>query len=73
MATDLQAKIKFKQLCDTLEDIAKAREVKRKEQILQMFIDECRSIGDKLRAEYPESVCTILCFVSLYVLDRGSA
>lgn len=60
MATDLQAKIKFKQLCDTLDDIAKEHEVKKKEQILQLFIDECRSVGDKLKAEYPESVCTIL-------------
>jgi len=65
MATDLQAKIEFKQLCDTLKDIAKAREVKRKEQILQIFIDECRSVGDKLKAEYPEAVCTILYFMSL--------
>lgn len=57
---DLEAKIEFKQLCDALEGIAKAREVKKKDQILQMFIDECRNIGDKLKTEYPESVCTML-------------
>lgn len=60
MATDLEAKIEFKQLCDALEDIVKAREIKKKEQILQTFIDECRKIGDKLKTEYPESVCTML-------------
>lgn len=57
---DLETKIEFKQLCDTLEGIAKAHEVKKKDQILQMFIDDCRNIGNKLKAEYPESVCTML-------------
>ncbi|XP_071560840.1 DNA ligase 4-like isoform X2 [Temnothorax nylanderi] len=64
MTTDLEAKIEFKQLCDTLEGIAKAHEVKKKEKILQTFIDECRNIGDKLKVEYPESD------VSLYPILR---
>ncbi|KYM99364.1 DNA ligase 4 [Cyphomyrmex costatus] len=55
MGVALEAKIKFKQLCDTLEDIAKTYNVKKKEQILQTFIDECRNVGDKLKIEYPES------------------
>ncbi|XP_011861816.1 PREDICTED: DNA ligase 4 isoform X2 [Vollenhovia emeryi] len=64
MATDLEAKIEFKQLCVTLEGIAKAREAKKKEQILQKFITECQSIGNKLKVEYPESN------VSLYPILR---
>ncbi|XP_071646957.1 DNA ligase 4 isoform X2 [Temnothorax longispinosus] len=64
MTTDLEAKIEFKHVCDTLEGIAKAHEVKKKEQILQTFIDECRNIGDKLKVEYPESD------VSLYPILR---
>lgn len=59
MATGLKAEIEFKQLCDVLEDVAKAHEVKKKEQILHIFIDECRNIGDKLKIEYPESVRTM--------------
>lgn len=51
--------MEFKQLCDVLEDVAKAHEVKKKEQILHTFIDECRNIGDKLKIEYPESVRTM--------------
>lgn len=54
---DLEAKVEFKQLCDTLEGIAKTHEVKKKEQILQTFIDECRNISNKLKVEYAESVC----------------
>ncbi|KAL0100095.1 hypothetical protein PUN28_019510 [Cardiocondyla obscurior] len=64
MADNLEAKIEFKQLCDTLENIAKARDVKKKEQILEMFINECRNIGKKLKAEHPESN------VSLYPVLR---
>jgi len=60
MAIDLETKIKFKELCDTLEAIAKTYEVKKKEQILQTFIDKCRNIGDKLKIEDPESVRTML-------------
>lgn len=48
--------MEFKQLCDVLEDVAKAQEVKKKEQILHTFIDKCRNIGDKLKIECPESV-----------------
>ncbi|XP_011688012.1 PREDICTED: DNA ligase 4 isoform X2 [Wasmannia auropunctata] len=64
MAVDLETKIEFKQLCDTLEDVAKARDVKKKEQILQTFFDKCRCIGDKLKVEYPKSD------ISLYPILR---
>lgn len=56
MATNLDAKIEFKELCDILEKITEAKG-KKKEQILQTFIDSCRNIGNKLKTEYPESVC----------------
>lgn len=56
MAT-LDAKIEFKELCDVLENVAKAQGIKKKAQILQTFIDSCRNIGNKLKIEYPESVC----------------
>ncbi|XP_012061870.1 PREDICTED: DNA ligase 4 [Atta cephalotes] len=55
MAIALEARIEFKQLCDTLEDVAKTHDVKKKEQILQAFIDTCRNVGDKLKIEYSES------------------
>jgi len=58
MAIALEAKIEFKQLCDTLESVAKTHDVKKKEQILQAFIDTCRNVGDKLKIEYSESVRT---------------
>ncbi|XP_018312220.1 DNA ligase 4 [Mycetomoellerius zeteki] len=64
MAIALEAKIEFKQLCDTLEDVAKTHDVKKKEQILQTFIDKCRNVGDKLKIEYSESD------VSLYPILR---
>ncbi|XP_039307185.1 DNA ligase 4 isoform X3 [Solenopsis invicta] len=62
--TDLESKIEFKQLCDTFEEIAKAHEIKKKEQILQTFIDKCRNISDELKIEYPKSD------VSLYPILR---
>ncbi|XP_011067143.1 PREDICTED: DNA ligase 4 isoform X4 [Acromyrmex echinatior] len=64
MAIALEAKIEFKQLCDTLEDVAKTHDIKKKEQILQTFIDTCRNVGDKLKIEYSESD------VSLYPILR---
>lgn len=57
MATNLENKIEFKQLCDILESVVKAHTQREKTQILQTFIDDCRNIGNKLRTEHPESVC----------------
>ncbi|XP_011631930.1 DNA ligase 4 [Pogonomyrmex barbatus] len=51
----LETRIEFKRLCDTLENVIRAHEIKKKEQILQTFFDECRNIGNKLKAEYPDS------------------
>ena len=62
MATSLDAKIEFKQLCDVLENVAKAREAKRKVQILQTFIDSCRNIGKKMGAE---SVCNYVIILNI--------
>ncbi|XP_036144134.1 uncharacterized protein LOC105834969 isoform X2 [Monomorium pharaonis] len=64
MATDLEAKIEFIQLCETLEGIAKTHKIKKKEQILETFIDKCRNIGNKIKIEYPKSD------VSLYPILR---
>lgn len=65
MATSLEAKLEFKQLCDVLENITKSREPKKKTQLLQTYIDNCRNISNKLKTECPESVCnfcdTYLC------------
>lgn len=60
MATSLDAKIEFKQLCDTLENVVKVQGTKKKAQILETFIDNCRNIGNKLKTEYPESVCNFV-------------
>ncbi|KAM0731149.1 DNA ligase 4 [Formica fusca] len=64
MAINLDAKIEFKELCNILENIAKAQGIKKKAQILQTFIDSCRNIGNKLKTQYPESD------VSLYPILR---
>lgn len=59
MATSLEAKIEFKQLCDIFENVTKAHKVEKKAQILQTFIDKCRNISNKLKKECPESVCAL--------------
>ncbi|XP_029169652.1 DNA ligase 4 [Nylanderia fulva] len=64
MATSLDVKIEFKQLCDTLENAIKVQGIEKKGQILETFIDNCRKIGNKLKTEYPESD------VSLYPILR---
>lgn len=59
MATSLEAKLEFKELCDILENI-KLHKIEKKVQILQTFIDKCRNISNKLKEECPESVCSML-------------
>ncbi|CAK9814912.1 DNA ligase 4 [Anthophora quadrimaculata] len=53
MSVTLEANIEFKSLCNALEEITKARPA-RKANILEKFIQQCRIISHKLKAEFPD-------------------
>lgn len=56
MNTTLAGKIEFKELCNVLEEVSKARNTTKKADILDQFIKKCRTMSHKLKTEFPDMV-----------------
>lgn len=55
MSESLASNIEFKKLCNTLEEITKARGSKKAD-ILEKFIQQCRIESHRLKTEFPNMV-----------------
>ncbi|XP_031843344.1 DNA ligase 4 isoform X2 [Nomia melanderi] len=68
MNTTLAEKIKFKELCNILEEVSKAHTTKKAE-ILERFMQRCRFISQELKIQCPDADISIFPLLRLILPD----